>query len=292
MSIKQILFAGLFCCFTAFSFSGNATLYVCQKGRCDYTVDDMSLKPWIRQLHAFFKTPNARIDFCESDSKKRACLKNSLNWVAKSSLTEVYFSIPVARTIPNKRTLLIDYLVTANEFLPSCSFSNSTFEPADNGTIRLVSNAFDCQLTGIGRTKLQNTFFIDYIDFDNSVVGGSYIIQTHGEISGNATGYALMKFRDGNTLQPLVPQPYYGEMPAAPDAHQARRLAKALDDSAHSEEKSTMDKFIDGVQDWWEQLKESFNLEHPKRRYPNEEPTWWDNFSDKFLKVFYLEPLE
>jgi len=290
MNIKQILFRGLLCCFAALSFSANASLYICQKGRCDYAVEGVTVKPWIRQLHSFFKTPNARIDFCEADGRKHACLKEGINWMAKSQVAGVYFSIPVARTIPNKKTLLMDYLVSANSFLPTCSFSNSTFEPAENGTIRLVSHTFECQLTGIGRTQLQNTFFIDYIDFDNSVIGASYTIQTHGEISGNSAGYTLMKFRDGNTLLPLVPQPYYGDMPPAPDVRQARHIANAM--NTPQEPRDGMDEFIDGVKDWWEQLKESFNLDHPSRRPPHEEPTWWDNFSDTFMKVIYLEPLE
>ena len=290
MNIKQTLFKSFLCCVAALSFSANASLYICQKGRCDYAMDGMSLKPWIKQLHTFFKTPNARIDFCQADAQKHVCAKEGLNWEAQSPVARVYFSIPVARTIPNKNTLLMDYLVSANAFLPSCSFSNSTFEPAENGTIRLVSHSFECQLTGIGRTQLQNTFFIDYIDFDNSVIGGSYTIQTHGEISGNSTGYTLMKFRHGNTLLPLVPQPYYGDMPPAPDARQAKRMAKALNPPPQPQ--SSMDKFMAGVKDWWQELKESFNLDNSQRRPPNEEPSWWDNFSEKFMKVIYLEPLE
>lgn len=291
MNIKQIFFTGFLGILAVCSVSANASLYVCQKGRCDYAMDDMSLKPWIHQLHTFFKTPNARIDFCESDSK-HVCLKNGLSWIAKSPLTEIHFSIPVARTIPNKRTLLIDYLVSANAYLPTCSFSPSTFEPADNHTIRLVSNAFECQLTGVGRTNLQNTFFIDFIDFDNSVIGGSYTIQTHGEISGTAAGYTLMKFRDGNTLLPLVPQPYYGEIPAAPDARQAKQIAKQINTPKQVQEPNAVDSFMTGVKDWWTQLKESFNMDKSHRRSPHDEPSWWDNFSDTFMKVIYLEPLE
>ena len=63
MNIKQTLFKSFLCCVAALSFSANASLYICQKGRCDYAMDGMSLKPWIKQLHTFFKTPNARIDF-------------------------------------------------------------------------------------------------------------------------------------------------------------------------------------------------------------------------------------
>jgi len=292
MRVKQIFLKSIFCLVAGMSLSAQASLYICQNGRCDYTIDGVNVQPWIKQLHTFFKTPDARIDFCEADSKKHVCIKQNLNWLAQSPVTQVYFSIPVARTIPNKKTLLMDYLVSANSFLPTCSFSNTTFEQADNNTIRLISHAFECQLTGAGRTQLQNTIFIDYIDFDNSVIGGSYVLQTHGEISGNATGYTLMKFRDGNTLLPLVPQPYYGEMPVAPDAYQAKRMARTLNQPVVIENKDSMEEFVDGVKDWWEKLKESFNLDAPKKHYEDEEPHWWDKFSDTFMKVFFLEPLD
>ena len=224
--MRKMLFLILVCVFAVCSVSANATILVCQKGRCDYTNSGINLRPWLRKLQCFFKTPNARIDFCEADPKSHSCFHDSLTWVAGSPMVEVHFSIPVARTLPQKHTLLMDYLITANESLPSCSFSNTTFEIADNETIRLVSNAFECQINDLGRTKLQNTFFIDYIDFDNSIIGGQYTLQTHGEIRGTSTGYTLMRFRDGTTLLPLVPQPDYGDIAPAPDARTAQLLAK------------------------------------------------------------------
>ena len=290
MRLKYRLYMGFFALCVGMAVPSHASLYICQKGLCDYAVEDMALKPWIHQLHAFFKTPNARIDFCEADPKQHICLKDSISWVARSPVVDVNFSVPVARTLPQKNTLLMDYLVSANAFLPSCSFSNTTFEEADNHTIRLVSNAFECQLTGVGSTKLQKTFFIDFIDFDNSIIGAQYTIQTHGEISGNATGYAMMKFRDGNTLMPLVPQPYFGEMPAAPDSRTAQHIMKQQQMMNNPEEEEN--PLITGVQDWWEQLKESLNLDTPRRRTPNEEPHWWNKLTDTFMKVIYLEPLD
>ena len=294
MIAKRTLFLLIMLLCFGLSFSANASLFICEKGRCDYTMQGITIKPWLRKLYAFFKAPNARIDFCEANPKNHSCLEKGLNWQARSPVADVYFSIPVARTLPHKTTLLLDYMVSANAFLPQCGFSISTFEEAGDNTIRLVSNAFECQLMDFGRIKLQNTIFIDYIDFDNSVIGGQYTIQTHGQIQGLASGYTMMKFRDGNTLLPLVPQPYYGEMPKAPTAEEARQIAKQMAEAQMPPtEESGMDRFINGVKDWWEQLKESFNLDKPKKpASPYDEPTWWDKFSDNFMKVFYLEPLD
>lgn len=293
MMIRHLLFSVVFSALSLLSVSADASLMICQKGRCDYTTPGVNLKPWIRQLHRFFKTPNVRIDFCEADPKSHSCLHDGLTWVAGSSVTEVHLSIPVARTLPQKRTLLIDYLVKANEFLPSCSFSNTTFEMADNDTIRLVSNAFECQINDFGRTQFQNTFFVDYIDFDNSVAGAQYTLQTHGEIRGTSTGYTMMRFRDGNTLLPLVPQPDYGPLAPAPDADMVKQLVKRQKQLQEPPPQEPENKFVNGLKDWWEQLKESFNLDKKKRPATSyDEPTWWDNFSNTFMKVIYLEPLE
>ncbi|MBQ3695972.1 MAG: hypothetical protein II938_03280 [Alphaproteobacteria bacterium] len=292
MVIKHILFLGLALLIGGTFTPAQAELYICQKGRCDYTPEDASIRPWLHKLYAFFKTPDARIDFCEANPKIHSCLTDGLKWTAQSPAATVNFAIPVARTLPQKNTLLMDYLVTANAFMPSCSFSTTTFEEAENKTVRMVSRAFECQMTGISKIKLQNTFFIDFIDFDNSVIGAQYTIQTHGELGGNSAGYTLMKFRDGNTLLPLVPQPYYGEMPDAPDAYQAKKMADTLNTPPITEEPSAFDGFVGGVKDWWTKLKESFNLDKPKRRSSHEEPSWWNKFSDTFMKVIYLEPLE
>lgn len=291
MKIKQGVFGIIFLTTLALVQPCHASLLVCQNKLCDYVHEGLKLKPWIRKLHTFFKNPNARIDFCTADPQKRTCTADKLTWTAASEMMNVVFTLPVARTIPQKNTLLMDYLITANESLPSCNFSVSTFEESDAQNIRFVSNPFSCELTGLGRTQFQNTFFIDLIDFDNAVVGAQYVIQTHGELKGQGAGYALMKFRDGNTLLPLVPQPYQGEMPAAPDAQDARRIQKQL--TPKEPPKDKFDAFVDGVKDWWEQLKESFNLDKKKSSTSsNVEPTWWDNFSENFMKVIYLEPLD
>lgn len=292
MAIRHVLFLGLMLLIGGTTVPSDAAFLICQNGKCDYANEHITLKPWLRKLYCFFKTPDARIDFCEADPKTHTCLYDALNWTARSPATTVYFSVPVARSLPYKNTLLLDYLVTANVFQPSCGFSTTTFEEAKNNTLRMVSHAFECQLTGVSKINLQSTFYIDYIDFDNSVIGGQYAIQTHGEINSTATGYTLMKFRDGKTLLPLVPQPYFGEIPSAPNPEEVRKLAIAKARAQRPEPKDSFDSFIQGVQDWWEELKESFNLDRPKVRLPNEEPHWWDTFSEKFLKVFYLQPLD
>ena len=263
-----------------------ASLFVCQNSRCNYVDETLPLKPWIRKLHRFFKTPNVRMDFCESPTQNRTCLTDGLKWVGQSSLMDVSFDIPVARTLPQQNTLVIDYLVRANESLPTCGFSKTTFEPAENHTIRLISHDFSCRLTGLEDTHLQNTFFVDYIDFDNAVIGAQYTIQTHGEIKGIGSGYALIKFRDGKTLKPLVPMPDYGDMPDAPTAAQATLYQRQQNPPED-------ESLLDSMADWWQELKDSLNLDKTRRTSaPNQPDTWWNRFTNKALKIFYLEPLD
>ena len=265
--------------------AAQASLFVCQNSRCNYVDESLPVKPWIRKLHKFFKTPNVRIDFCESPPQNRTCVSDGIQWDARSSIMNVHFDIPVARTLPQQNTLIVDYLVRANESLPTCGFSQTTFEPAENHTIRLVSHDFSCRVTDLVDTHLQNTFFIDYIDFDNAVIGAQYTIQTLGELQGIGSGYALIKFRDGNTLKPLVAMPDYGEMPDAPDAAQAALYMRQQYPSDES--------LLDTMQDWWQELKDSLNLDKPRHTSaPNQPDTWWNRFTNKFLKIFYLEPID
>jgi len=291
---KQVLFFAIAFFLCTFSFSSTASLYVCQKGTCSYIHEEVSLLPWVKKIYPFFKTSNARIDFCEADSKEHFCLAEGLNWYARSPVTTSFFSIPVARTIPHKKTLLLDYLVRANIFLPSCSFALTTLEEADNKTIRMVSHKFSCDVNDFGKTYLQTTFFIDYIDFDNMILGAKYMIQTHGELDGKAAGYTLMKFRDGKTLLPLVVEPYHGESPAVPDSTEMARLMNKIDNPTYIPN-------IDGqgphplqqeISDWWFELKQSFNLDKPSPKTVPEDAHWWTKFTHKFMKVLYFEPLE
>lgn len=293
---KQILISLLLGMCT-FSFSSAASSYVCEKGLCTPMEKDASLKPVFSKLYALFKTRNARIDFCEANAATHTCLTDGLNWYAKSPLITAFFSIPVARTLPQQNTLLIDYLVKANEFLPSCNFSLSTLEEAENKTIRLTSHNFACQVASFGQTQLQNTFFIDYIDFDNKVLGAKYIIQTSGAITGNSAGYALMKFRDGETLLPLVIEPYYGELPPVPNPDDAAHLASQINEtstaSPYTPAQAPEDHPLIGeISTWWEELKNSVNLDKLTQTDVQEDEHWWSKFTNKLAKIIYLEPLE
>ena len=70
---KIILFTIAFILCT-FSFSSAASLYVCQKGTCSYIHEEVPLLPWVKKIYPFFKTLNARIDFCEADARDHFCL--------------------------------------------------------------------------------------------------------------------------------------------------------------------------------------------------------------------------
>ena len=285
-----LLFTIILC---TFSFSSAASLFVCQKKSCFYVNEEFPVRPWVKRLYPFFKARNARIDFCEADPKTHACLIEGLNWYSNSMISTAFFSIPVARTLPQKNTLLLDYLVKANESLPSCSFSQSTLEDGDNHTIRFVSHFFSCDILDFGKTQIQNTFYIDYIDFDNAVLGGKYMVQTHGALTSNSAGYALMKFRDGNTLIPLVTEPYYGDIPDVPNSTDLARMNRQVKTAtASATQQNGEHPLVTGVSDWWAELKHSFNLDAPSPKTVHEDDHWWTKFTHKFMKVLYFEPLE
>ena len=204
MTAKKYLFIVIFLILGCFSITTNASVYVCQKGTCDFADQRSQVHSWLRKLYTLFKQPNARIDFCEGNIKTHACQSNELQWHAKSAVTDATFAMPVARTIPGAQTLMLDYLVKANESMPTCKYSQTTFDITPENTIRMLSHAFRCGIFDTAIVNTQNTFFIDYIDLDNAVLGGKYVLQTDGALTGGGTGYALMHLRDGQTLKPLV----------------------------------------------------------------------------------------
>ena len=288
MTTKKWAFLILFLVFGCCAVSANASVYVCQKGTCDSADSRSQVHPWLRRLYTLFKQPNARIDFCEGDAKKHACKSNDLVWHAKSPTIDVTFQTPVARTIPGAQTLMLDYLVTANESMPTCKYSQTTFDITPENSIRMLSHAFRCQIFDTAITNIQNTIFIDYIDLDNAVLGGQYVIQTDGAVTGGGTGYVLMRLRNGETLRPLVAINYETrnpELPLAPE--QYRRAFRSENNPDQPKD------FKTELSDWWEELKYSFNLDKKKYKTPRgQEPHWWSKFSDTFMKVIYLEPLD
>ena len=290
---KQILFFLLAFVMGMLSKPSHALLYVCKNKACSYVSNEISMRPWVKEIYPFFKTKDARIDFCEADSRSHYCLTEGLNWYASSPVTTVFLSIPVARTLPHQTTLIMDYLVKANEFMPSCSFALSTLDEADNQTIRLTSHNFSCDIHDFGKTNLQTTFFIDYIDFDNMVLGAKYMIQTQGGLAGNSAGYTLMKFRDGKTLRPLVVEPYYGEKPEVPNSKDMAHLMRKYDNLTYTDGTSGQPHPLKKeLADWWFELKRSFDLDTPKPKEVPEDAHWWPKFVNKFMKVLYFEPLE
>ena len=269
---------------------------MCQKGVCDSVDRQQILRPWLKKFYPFFQNPNTRIDFCEADAMSHTCRHDGLMWQANSHVASVNFTIPVARTLPAPNTLMIDYLVLANEFMPNCDFSKTTFDITKDVTFRMVSNAFNCRLSDIGKTELQLTFFFDFIDFDHGVVGGNYTIQMAGEIASNASGYALLQFRDGATALPLIAQSYPGKVAQAPNkpVNQIYR-----ERAAYQNQKAQSSAFVSENKDWWSRLKHSFNLDSDEPYMPGATSSstgtdqhWWDSFTDTFKKVIYLEPLE
>lgn len=293
MRKKTSFFALMVLCVGLFSAHAQASLVVCQDGSCQKVLDQADFLPWLKKLHSYFKTPNARIDFCEAAAQKRSCLAEGLNWTAQSALVPVSFSTKVARTAPLKNTLLLDYLITANSTWPDCSYALTTFDKSSDNSIRMVSHAFECQLADFSKTHLQNSFFIDYINFDEGKIGAKYVIQINGAVNGQASGYAVMTFRDGNTLRPLIHQTNVADMPAPPSLAEARQIIRQHKLNNPNQQKSKWEIFSDGVKNWWGQLKDSLNLDLEKEPIEaKDEPSWWDKFTDKFMKIIYLEPLD
>ncbi len=273
--------------------TAQARVMVCQHGVCDWTE---AVNPWMLQLAKLFKEPNLRIDFCQADQGSRSCISEGINWDAFSPSTPISFSIPVARALPGRKSLMFDYLLLANESIPKCTFSETSLDISPNQEVRLASQLAQCTLSEGFTMHIQETFLLDYLDFDAAVFGGHYSIQSSDMVQSAANGYALLKLRDGTTSKPLVAKPYY-----SPDPRLRNNIYYTPDGR----------RFVDGqyqpegAGDWWTELKKdaaanwesmkvTFNMdmtEKEKEAAREANPTFWNRFTDTFMKVIYFEPL-
>ncbi len=262
--------------------AAEASVYTCHKGECSYLFSDFPFSHLLEQVRPIFQMSNARLDFCEADESTRTCVSQGLNWQATSTNNLALFSIPVARVVPHKNTLDIEYLVAANTFLPDCRLSPTTLAEGENQTLRIASDSFSCDITDFQKTYIQNTFFVDFIDFDRAVLGGHYLIRTQGEFQAEKSGYMLMQFTDGTKRMPLLMTPPV-TLAETPTIYQTTPAeGDFVTDVKEAAEKSAWH-----IKDWWQQLKYSLNFDDGKPN-PNH---WWNRLVDKAKKIFFLEPL-
>ena len=294
------------------------SIIVCQNERCHPTNARQDVTPYLQKIQELLQgNPNGRLDFCEADPSTHQCVNNAIYWNMQTDTQPVRLAIPNARIHITDKTAYLDYLISANHSFPRCMFSPLQMSVTPHNSVRIVSGAYNCQLMETEPTNLQKIFTVDFMDLDHHVVGGAYAIQGGGALEGQASGYALMQFRESKQSLPLVARRHRNKAPQLPTmggnvggGFDNGEFGGGLDGNPYADTgmDDPYDPFLE-QQDWWDSVKETWQAiketsditpieDRPVgpdgKPIPDQisEDHWWKTFSRTFMKVIYLEPLK
>ncbi|MDY6407713.1 MAG: hypothetical protein SPL08_03305 [Pseudomonadota bacterium] len=138
---------------------------------------------------------------CEADPNTHICLKEGISVPADTSFAPVLVTIQNLKLADEKKLngatgldLVLDYRVKADKTYPSCQLALSRLMVNYTDQVELTSRDFICNITETGRTSLNATYNIDYLDFDYGFIGAYYTIGIGEAVQGDKTGYALFRF--------------------------------------------------------------------------------------------------
>ena len=194
-----------------------AELIVCENEFCSIAPPQADISQYlIRIKDLLVSSANGRVDFCDASPVTHLCQNDAISWKAFSDSNQFDMAIANARVNVIDKNVSLDYILEANNSFPRCMFSPLKLTVLPDKQLRLVSYVYNCRLLETEPANLQKIFYVDFIDFDKRVIGGSYILQSGGAIEGETSGYALMQIRDAKTPLPLVARRYRNLAPRVP----------------------------------------------------------------------------
>lgn len=173
------------------------------------------------------------IRVCDADPNTHACMRQGMRIPAKAAFASANITIPEIRLVdvklaPTADTLNLvwDYRVKANKTYPVCSASSTRLTVPFVNKVQIRSTDFGCDMTETGRTLLNASYDVDYIDFDYGLMGAYYTLGTAGAVQGSRSGYVLMSFGAKSTVQ-MPEEAFVVPPPAAPKQISAAPLTPA-----------------------------------------------------------------
>ena len=204
-SIKSVL------ALSAFVLAQNASaqaitptsVVVCRDRQCAAASQTMTREFLYNQLVSFFENNVGQpVLLCEADQVHRVCYENGLEFNVMSGITPVKVFVESAKILdvkPAHRSsaleMSFDYTMTLNnDTRPSCQAAVSRMKVSSADSIRIETPGFNCDFTAQGRTAVNMTYSVDYIDLDYGLIGAHYTIGTSQVSRGGGVGYALLRF--------------------------------------------------------------------------------------------------
>jgi len=181
---------------------------VCLNGQCGPAVGRMSREQLISSLLMMYKAnENTEAVLCDSKAESRDCARNFLTFFVQGGPVpgvSTFGSPYVSNVGLDKATLQIKYassaFVTWMGTPVLCQNQYTEITVTSPNDILIESPSFACTWTVIPHVW-SGKFAVDFIDFDNSVIGGAYAIRGAGLlVAGGGDGKFLLRLPKANVL--------------------------------------------------------------------------------------------
>lgn len=201
---KIALFSGVCSVFLGVSAhaASQPALLICQGRECADVEQTLTKKMLHSHLNELFsKNIGRTLSFCDAVPGAQTCYTPSLKVTAESNVVNANISVPTVRVLDVKKDVdtltvstLLDADVEVNGTYPKCDSAPAKITIGDNGQVSVTVPDFGCAITTNSMAYLNMGFAVDYIDFDNALIGAYYTMGTGRSLQGNRSGYALLRF--------------------------------------------------------------------------------------------------
>ena len=180
------------------------SVLVCRARQCAETSYAMSQGFFFNKVDQMMKRNIGKaVLLCEADPVSHVCLSQGLTIPAQTLLENIDIKIDGLKLtdeqlVSGQKALdvVFDYKIRANEIFPKCQLGVSRLTVSAVDKVEMTTDDFVCHITETGRTAINATYNIDYLDFDYGFIGAYYTIGVGETVKGDKTGYVLMRFTD------------------------------------------------------------------------------------------------
>jgi len=178
------------------------SVLICRAHQCADASFSMTKGFLFNKIVQMFRNNTGKsVLMCEADPVSHVCLNEGINVPTEALLDEMTVSLDGFNLVDekliagqSKMEVVFDYKIKANNTFPRCQLGVSQLEVNFLDQVEMVSQDVLCNITETGRTSLNATYSVDYIDFDYGFLGAYYTIGIGEAVRGEKNGYVLMRF--------------------------------------------------------------------------------------------------
>ncbi len=175
---------------------GGATNAVAQNPGDEHDIVVHNLNKLLQQ------NKDINLPICEADPATLQCV-NDFQVPIYSYAMSAYMKIPTVQVLSAKKwadnmgiSMLLGYTVKVNNIYPSCQTNESMMTISPDQVVNLSSTKLKCQITQGAGAYIDINYQIDYIDFNDGIIGAYYTLQSNGGYTGRKTGFVRIQFKN------------------------------------------------------------------------------------------------